>query len=287
MPASSTRRLLAAEATASRAASRRRRVRRERCVRPAPRGRRAGALERGARAPASARRREPSPRARRVARLRGSGAGGWRPRRAGAPQARDRRLDRRDLAEVDEAGQRADRACKEGRPGAWRPDDEHEAVVEPAEALAERGATSGREALGHTEVVRGRLENAVHRRDSRRRHPAGSPRRMLPPPNREEVVCHTCWWPTGSSRKSSTRSPFGGSPTVRRLARSQPTSGRCRAYSPTPQVRPERVPCRRRLGLARLARELRGNADPDSPRHRGRGRSGDLRSAHLCIRLTR
>ena len=74
-------------ATASRAASRRRRVRRERCARPAPRGRRVGALERDVQAPASARRREPSPRARHVAQPRGSGAGAWRPRREGARQA--------------------------------------------------------------------------------------------------------------------------------------------------------------------------------------------------------
>ena len=85
----------------------------------------------------------------------------------GARQARERGLDRRHLAEVDEAGQRADRAREERRPRAWRAEDEHEPIVQPAEALAERGATPGREALGDAEVVRGRLENAVHRGDSR------------------------------------------------------------------------------------------------------------------------
>ena len=52
----------------------------------------------------------------------------------------DRGLDRRDLAEVDESGQRADRPGEERRPRPRRPDDEHEAVVQAAEALAERGA---------------------------------------------------------------------------------------------------------------------------------------------------
>ena len=67
---------------ASRAASRRRPARRERCARPAPRGRREGALGRGAPARVSARRREPSRRDRRDARRRGSVAVGWQPRRA-------------------------------------------------------------------------------------------------------------------------------------------------------------------------------------------------------------
>ena len=82
----------------------------------------------------------------------------------------DRCLHRRNLAEVDEARQRAYGPCEKGRPGAWRPDDEHEPVVQSAEALAERGATPRREALRHPKVVRGRLENGVHRpRFSQRR----------------------------------------------------------------------------------------------------------------------
>src|SRR6185437_4745600 len=60
-----------------------------------------------------------------------------------------------------------DCAREERCPRAWRPEDENEPIVEPAEALAESGAAPGSEALGDAEVVRRGLENGVHRSDSR------------------------------------------------------------------------------------------------------------------------
>src|SRR6476619_2529847 len=80
---------------------------------------------------------------------------------------RNRSLVGCHLAEVDEAWQRPDCAREERCPRAWRPEDETEPIVEPAESLAESGAAPGSEALGDTEVVRGGLENGVHSSDSR------------------------------------------------------------------------------------------------------------------------
>ena len=71
-------------------------------------------------------------------------------------------LDRRDLAEVDEAGQRADRAREERRAGARRADDEHEPVVERPEALPQRRTAPRGEALRDAEVERDRLDEAGH-----------------------------------------------------------------------------------------------------------------------------
>ena len=77
-------------------------------------------------------------------------------------------LHRRDLPEVDEPGERADRAGEEGRPGAGRAEDEDEPVVEPANALRERRAAAWREALGDAELERDGFEQARHARDCRK-----------------------------------------------------------------------------------------------------------------------
>ncbi len=78
-------------------------------------------------------------------------------------QLRNGGLDRRDLAEVDESRKRADRAGEERRPGAGRAEDEDEPVVQASKTLAEARATPGREALRNAELIRGRVDDPVHR----------------------------------------------------------------------------------------------------------------------------
>ena len=56
------------------------------------------------------------------------------------------------LAEIDEAVGRADRTREEGRPRARRTDDEHEPVVELAEAVAEGRAAAQCVALRHAKL---------------------------------------------------------------------------------------------------------------------------------------
>ena len=77
-------------------------------------------------------------------------------------ELRDGGLDRRDLAEIDEPGQRPDRPGEERRAGARRADDEHEPVVEAPEALAEAGAAPRGQPLGDAELVGGGVDDPRH-----------------------------------------------------------------------------------------------------------------------------
>ena len=82
-------------------------------------------------------------------------------------ELRDRGLHRGHLAEIDESRERSDCTREERRPGARRAHDEDESVVETSEALAERCPSPGSQPLRDTQLVRRRLDKAVHARDSR------------------------------------------------------------------------------------------------------------------------
>ena len=56
----------------------------------------------------------------------------------------NRGLERRDLPEIDEARKRTDGPGEKRRSRAWRSHDEHEPVVEPSEALAQRRSPARR-----------------------------------------------------------------------------------------------------------------------------------------------
>ena len=88
-------------------------------------------------------------------------------RRIEVRELRHGRLDRCDLAEVDEARQRSHGTREERRPRARRAEDENDAVVQPTEPLRERGAAAGRETLGDPELERGGFEQARHAGDFR------------------------------------------------------------------------------------------------------------------------
>ncbi len=74
------------------------------------------------------------------------------------------RLDGRDLAEIHEARQRPDRASKKRRSRARRPDDEHQAVIESSEPLAQRRTAPRHEPLRDAELEGGGFEQLRHGR---------------------------------------------------------------------------------------------------------------------------
>ena len=82
-------------------------------------------------------------------------------RRAERSQVGDRRLQGRDLAEVDEPGQRANRAREERRPGPRTADDEDEAVVEAPETAA-RERRPRQDVPSRAQLQLGGAKRAVH-----------------------------------------------------------------------------------------------------------------------------